>query len=208
MKKITNKVLPFIIGAITVVLAVVSCKPGTNSDEKAVDSIQAKITADSITLVHEDSAKQAMVAKGTAKPNPAKIHGKGMVVFQTDLDKAYEQKYANMKIEMDKEGIYSRTEVRPSYPGGQSALAKFIQDNIVYPEAAIDNGVEGSVEVVFAVDENGKVYTPMVKGDPAGYGLDQASLDVVSKMPRWNPGQIKGVNVKSYYTLPISFKIN
>jgi len=26
-------------------------------------------------------------------------------------------------------------------------------------------------------------------------------------MPKWNPGKIKGVNVKSYYTLPISFKI-
>jgi protein TonB len=38
--------------------------------------------------------------------------------------------------------------------------------------------------------------------------LDEAATTVVSKMPRWNPGQIKGKNVKSYYNLPISFKIN
>ena len=144
---------------------------------------------------------------GIAKPNPAKAHGKGQIVFMTDWEKNYDQQYANMAIEMDKEGIYSRAEIKPSYPGGEKALAKFIQENIVYPGTAIENGVEATVEVNFAVDENGKVYTPKIKDDRIGFGLDEASLDVVSKMPRWNPGQIKGKNVKSYYTLPITFVI-
>lgn len=208
MKKFNNKVLSIMIGLVMIVFVMISCKSGMDSKEATADSIQAKITADSIMLVQEEAAKKTMVTEGTAKPNPAKKRGKGMIVFQTDLEKEYEQQYANMTIEMDKEGIYNRTEIRPSYPGGQKALAKFIQDYIVYPEIAIDNGVEGDVGVIFAVDENGKVYTPMIKGDKVGYGLDEASLNVVSKMPRWNPGQIKGKNVKSYYTLPISFKIN
>jgi periplasmic protein TonB len=208
MKKINNKMLPFMVGVFTIVFSLVSCTSGGDATEASVDSIQAKITADSLLLVQEVSAKKDMVAEGTAKPNPAKKKGKGSVIFQTTLDKEYEKQYMNMIIEMDKEGIYNRAEIRPSYPGGQKALAKFIQDNIVYPEIAIENGVEGSVDVMFAVDENGKVYTPQIKGDKAGYGLDQASLDVVSKMPRWNPGQIKGKNVKSYYTLPISYQIN
>ena len=207
MKK-NNTLLPLIIGMFTFVFAMVSCKSGADSNATSVDSMQAKITADSIILVHKDSVKKEMVMQGTAKPNAAKVRGKGIVIFQTDMDKEYEQQYSKMVIEMDKEGIYNRTEIRPSYPGGQKALAKFIQDNIVYPETALENGVESSVDVVFAVDENGKVYTPMVKGDRAGYGLDDAALNVVSKMPKWNPGQIKGHNVKSYYTLPISFKIN
>ena len=62
--------------------------------------------------------------------------------------------------------------------------------------------------MIFARNENGKVYTPVVKGERTGYGLDEAATDVVSKMPRWNPGQIKGKNVKSYYSLPITFRIN
>ena len=86
-------------------------------------------------------------------------------------------------------------------------MAKFIQTNIVYPQVALENGVEAEVNIDYAVDEKGKVYTPFIKGAIQGYGLDEAALTVVSKMPTWNPGKIKGKNVKSYYTLPINFKI-
>ena len=211
MKNVINKVLPFLIGAFTMVFVTVSCKSGKDSNEAMADSIQAQRSADSALQnqgMREDSVKGTLITEGSARPNPAKKRGKGLVVFQVDRNMDYELQYSKMTIEMDKEGIYNRTDIRPSYPGGQKALSKFIQDNIIYPETAIENGVEGNVDVVFAVDENGKVYTPMIKGDKAGYGLDEASLDVLSKMPRWNPGQIKGKNVKSYYTLPISFKIN
>ncbi len=195
-------------GLFTVVFAMFACQSAKDKQMMA-DSVQAKITADSMQIIATtDSAKKAMALTGTAKPNPNKKNGKGLVIFQTDWEKNYEKQYAGMAIEMDKQGIYSRAEIRPSYPGGQDALAKFIQENIVYPEPALQNGVEGTVEVVFAVDENGKVYTPAVKGEKEGYGLDEAAINVVSKMPKWNPGQIKGKNVKSYYTLPISFKIN
>ncbi len=208
MKQFAKKVLPFLIGAVTITMVMVSCKSGSDTNKEKVDSIQAKITEDSLKLIKEGNVKKDMVAEGVAKPNPAKKNGKGMIVFQSDFDKYYDTHYGPLAIEMDKEGIYTHTEIRPSFPGGQKALAKFIQDNILYPEAAINDGVEGSVDVNFAIDESGKLYNPMIKGDLAGYGLDQASLDVVNKMPRWNPGQIKGKNVKSYYTLPITFKIN
>lgn len=211
MKNSTNKIWLFAVAAVIMAFTSVSCRSGKDSNEAMADSIQAQRAADSVLQMksmQDDAAKANIASEGTAQPNPVKKGGKGMVVFQVDRSMDYDKNYATMTIEMDKEGIYNRTEVRPSYPGGQKALAKFIQDNIMYPETAIENGVEGNVDVVFAVDENGKVYTPMIKGDKAGYGLDEASMEVVNKMPKWNPGQIKGKNVKSYYTLPISFKIN
>ena len=209
MKKTNIKLLPLIMGLFSIVFIMASCKSTTDAEAQAkADSLQAKITADSIAMVQKDAIIKADITAGRAKPNPQKVNGKGVIVFQSDWEKNYDKEYANMVIEMDKEGIYTRAEIKPSYPGGQAALAKFIQDNIVYPETAIDNGVEATVDVIFAVDENGRVYTPRIRGEREGYGLDEASLDVVSKMPRWNPGQIKGVNVKSYYTLPISFRID
>ena len=208
MKNINTKLLPIIMGLMAITFGMISCKSGGNSKEAITDSLQAKITADSIAKVNQEDAMKKSMATGMAKPNPDKKHGKGKVVFQSDWEANYDKEYSALVIEMDKEGIYSRAEIKPSFPGGQQALAKFIQENIVYPEPAIDNGVEGTVDVVFAVDENGKVYTPRLKNEKQGYGMDEASLDVVSKMPKWNPGQIKGKNVKSYYTLPISFVIN
>lgn len=211
MKKINNGTIVFLVGVFTLTTFLVSCKTGSDTEAKA-DSIQQKKSEDSAISVHEMQMKAnngAMEAKsGVAKPNTAKAHGKGQIIFQPNWEKTYDQQYANTVIEMDQEGIYSRAEIKPSFPGGEKALAKFIQDNIVYPDAALEQGVEGTVNVNFAVDENGKVYTPKIKGNREGYGLDEASLDVVSKMPKWNPGQIKGKNVKSYYTLPISFEIH
>jgi len=110
---------------------------------------------------------------------------------------------------MDKEGVYARAEIMPMFPGGEDALRKYIEDNIRYPEQALDNGTEGTVTVKFAVDENGKVYTPVVDPSSAkpGDGLEQEALRVVNSMPRWTPGRIKGKNVKTMYSLPITYRL-
>lgn len=107
----------------------------------------------------------------------------------------------------DKSGVYSYAEVMPSFTGGEQALERFIQDNLEYPQEALDNDVEGQVMVSFAVDENGRVYEPSVVGRKLGYGLEQAALDVVRKMPNWSPGRIKGQNVKTRFTLPITYQL-
>lgn len=217
MKKTTMSALSLcMVGAVTGMVLMVSCKGKDYKEtDTTTDSLQAKMAADSVATANAVKVDSMATAKkppvsttlaGTAKPNPAKKRGKGSVVYTWGKD--YETRYNALPIEMNNQGIYSRTEIKPSYPGGEKALAKFIQDNIVYPQAAIDEGVEGRVEVMFAVDENGKVYTPVVTGNRAGYGLDEEATRVVSKMPTWNPGQIKGKNVKSYYTLPITFQIN
>lgn len=210
MKKIITSLSLFVLVAIITTGTLVSCKSKTDAvaTEDSLKAVVAAEEADALQKKQMDSSMRAEQLPGKAIPNPAKKKGKGVIVLQSDWQKNYDQEYANLVIEMDKEGIYNRAEIKPSYPGGEKALAKFIQENIVYPEDAIDNGVEATVDVVFAVDEAGRVYTPRIKGEREGYGLDQASLDVVSKMPKWNPGQIKGKNVKSYYSLPISFVIN
>ncbi len=220
MKKIKLRTASlWMMGAVTSVLLATSCKSKDYKETDATsDSLQARITADSLaalksTVTTVDTPGTVVSTQpttneptiGIAKPNPKKFKGKGSAIYIAN--KNWEAQYNKLAMEMDKEGIYSRTEIKPTYPGGEAALAKFIQDHIVYPDKAIDQGIEGTVEVMFAVDENGKVYTPFVKGSRQGYGLDEEATKVVSQMPRWNPGQIKGKNVKSYYTLPISFQI-
>ncbi len=135
------------------------------------------------------------------KPNPAKKGHKGTARV------AVYAKNFTARMEADKKGIYNYTEVLPTYPGGQKELDRFVQDNIQYPQEAIDNGVEGTVIVKFAVDENGKVYAPQLENERLGYGLDEEALNIINKMPRWAPGRIKGKNVKTYFSLPITFSL-
>ncbi|HKO79638.1 MAG TPA: energy transducer TonB [Chitinophagaceae bacterium] len=112
-----------------------------------------------------------------------------------------------VKMEKDKMGYYNRTEVLPAYNGGQTAIENYITNNIEYPQDAIDNNIEGVVTVQFGVDENGNVSNVSTIGNKIGYGLEEEAIRVVSKMPKWTPGQVKGKNVKTWRTLPINYRL-
>ena len=193
----------FLLTVLVAVFSFSACSSNSNSEEEALR--KDSLIADSVAKATSLTKDKTVITTGKAKANPAKKNGRWEIIIERDS--RWEDEYAKMMMEKDRQGIYYRTEVKPSYPGGEKALAKFIQENIVYPEAALENGVEGEVVVGFAVDERGVIYTPIIKGDLAGYGLDEAATNVVAKMPVWNPGQIRGMNVKSYFSLPIKFRI-
>ncbi|MDN3654466.1 TonB family protein [Ferruginibacter paludis] len=165
-------------------------------------ALPVKPGADTITVGPMTAEKtDSMVKTGMAKPDPAKKGKKGKVSIVTIETKN------NGSMEADKEGFYANTEVLPAFPGGQKALESFFEKNIEYPADATDNGVEGTVDLNFAVDEKGKVYAPKVTSDAIGYGIEKEALRVFAKMPTWTPGKIKGKNVKTKYTLPIKFQL-
>jgi TonB family protein len=111
------------------------------------------------------------------------------------------------KMEKDKMGYYNRTEVLPAFSGGQSAMENYIVNTIEYPQDAIDNNVEGIVTVQFGVDESGNVSNVSAVGNKIGYGLEEEAIRVISKMPKWTPGQVKGKNVKTWRILPINYRL-
>lgn len=97
-------------------------------------------------------------------------------------------------------------EQMPQYPGGDEALLKFIKDNLRYPQAAAEKGIEGRVTIRFVVSKTGEVINDTVlRGlDPL---CDAEALRVVKMMPTWTPGKVDGRNVPVYYTLPIVYKL-
>ena len=111
------------------------------------------------------------------------------------------------KMQADNMGYYNYTETTPMYPGGQGSLETYVNNNIEYPQEAIDNGVEGTVNVIFTIDENGKVANAKTTGAKLGYGLEEAAIKVVNNMPKWTPGMVKGKSVKAWYTLPLTFRL-
>jgi protein TonB len=96
----------------------------------------------------------------------------------------------------------------PAYNGGQAALENYITNNIEYPQQAIDNNAEGTVSVHFLVDEKGNISNVTTVGNKMGYGLEEEAIRVVSKMPPSTPGKVKGKNVKTWRTLPITYKFD
>ncbi len=94
-----------------------------------------------------------------------------------------------------------------SFKGGIPAMKKFLAKNMYYPDAALDNNIQGKVWVRFVVNEKGQVSDAVVTKSVHPL-LDQEALRVVRKMPKWIPGKIDGEKVKSYYDLPVNFKLD
>ena len=102
--------------------------------------------------------------------------------------------------------IFVAVEQQAEFPGGQAALMKWLSTNIRYPEAAQQNDIQGRVVVKFVVEKDGSVsHAEIVRG--VDKDLDREALRVVSKMPKWQPGKNNGVAVRSYFNLPVTFKL-
>jgi protein TonB len=148
-----------------------------------------------------DNTANAPASGDTGKTNVAKV------VKKTGKASIKMAEEANAKVEKDKMGYYTYTEVLPAYNGGHSALENYINNNIEYPQQAIDNSAEGTVSVHFLVDDKGNISNVTTVGNKIGYGLEEEAVRVVSKMPKWAPGQVKGKTVKTWRTLPITYKL-
>ena len=117
-----------------------------------------------------------------------------------------EQKKAEDNFWQDTTIIYSRVEKKAEYIGGKEALIRDIKNNLVYPQKAKEEMMEGRVFVKFIVKKDGSTCNhEIVRG--VNPDLDQAALQTVKKLGRWEPAKINGKSVNSYFMLPVTFRL-
>ena len=184
-------------------------KEPPSGDATTMDTSRQMPVNQSMTSDDNTSDKPATT---TAGPNASTtMHKKGTKGRASINMKDMYPENENMKMNKavrDADGIYSRADVMPVFPGGQDALQKFVEDNIEYPEKAVEQGEEADVRVLFTVNEAGKVTNAKVVGNnDVEYGLKEEAIAAVNKMPNWTPGMVNGKKVKTRLQLPISFKI-
>lgn len=104
------------------------------------------------------------------------------------------------------EEVFTAVEQMPEFPGGQSALMKYLSNNIRYPQMALANDIQGRVVVKFVVEKDGSVSgVTVVRG--VDKDLDKEAVRVVKSMPKWQPGKNNGQAVRCWFNLPVTFKI-
>ena len=102
--------------------------------------------------------------------------------------------------------IYTKVEKMAEYIGGKEALVHDIKNNLVYPQKAKEEMIEGRVFVKFIVKKDGSTCNhEIVRG--VNPDLDQAALQTVKKLGKWEPAKINGKSVNSYFTLPVTFRL-
>jgi protein TonB len=102
--------------------------------------------------------------------------------------------------------VYTVAEQMPEYEGGESAMAKFIQANLVYPKIEKEKNIEGKPVVKFTVNEDGSVSdVELLKAISPGLGQEAVRL---AYLLHFKPGRQGGRAVRVSYALPISFRLH
>ena len=101
---------------------------------------------------------------------------------------------------------YFPFEIKPQYRGGNSAMYKFLANNIIYPSEAREQGIEGMVYMQFVIEKDGSIGNiELIK--TAHPLLNEEALRVLGLMTKWEAGKLEGEKVRSVYMIPIKFKI-
>ena len=119
---------------------------------------------------------------------------------QQEKPKIKEQKAKN-------EEVFTVVENPPEYIGGQAAMIEFLTQNIVYPKAEREKGIQGTVYVTFIVETNGNLSNvKVIRG--VNKALDTEAVRVVNLMSkRWKAGTFKGKPVRVQFNLPIKYAL-
>jgi TonB family protein len=101
---------------------------------------------------------------------------------------------------------YTELEKRADFKGGIEELYKFLNANIKYPKRARRTGTEGKVFVQFVIEKDGSISDiKVIKG--LDKSTDAEAVRLVNLMPKWTPGYVRGLAVKSKFVLPLAFKL-
>jgi periplasmic protein TonB len=106
------------------------------------------------------------------------------------------------------DGIYTFVDQQAEFPGGKEALQKFLAENLVYPQSAVDLSIQGKCFVMFVVSKKGKIgHITIKRGVTDCPECDAEVIRVLKKMPKWKPARVDGKKVDCYFNLPVSFSL-
>jgi len=103
--------------------------------------------------------------------------------------------------------VFLFSSVKPDFPGGTQRFPQALLGNLIYPVLARQRGVAGRVFVRIIIDKEGAIAeAKTIKG--IGSGCDEAAeMAVLATKTKWSPGKENGRPVKTFYILPVNFKL-
>lgn len=93
----------------------------------------------------------------------------------------------------------------PEFPGGKEAFKKYIKLNLIYPEKAMEQRIQGIVHLSAEIDDDGNVQGIIIEKGLGG-GCDEEAIRLIKNV---HFGKVKnrGVRVKIRKKFRIEFKL-
>ena len=155
------------------------------------------------------TALSVKAQKSALTPKTFSLKDKALIASVLNFDRienTFEDKgkfrairFKNMTV--DRDSTYYDVEIPASFQDGQEGLKKFISQNIIRPK----NSKGETVLVRFMVERYGEISKIHVLASSSDPMLSAEAIKVVKKMGSWSPAKIQGVDVASYFVLPIKF---
>lgn len=165
----------------------------TRQDQKppeAPKKVEVKVIADLLQVVTNDT-------KITTEVDFAEFDD------NTDFIQTVEVK--EEEIEEDQPFLFAET--MPSFQGGDlNTFRAWVQENVVFPQIALENGIQGRVVLSFVIEKDGRLTNIQVLQTP-DRSLSEEAIRVLSKSPKWSPGKQRNQVVRVKYTLPVDFRV-
>lgn len=122
------------------------------------------------------------------------------------INQSTEQKSVkNENINSDSSAIISlQNDVRakPDYD-----MMQIIRNNIRYPKRAIKKETQGRVIIQFIVEKDGSISNIKIVSKALGDGLEKEAIRLTKLLPKFKPAMKDGKFVRSYFKVPINFKL-
>lgn len=116
---------------------------------------------------------------------------------------------------------FSQTDVVPVFNGCNQELTRresidcfnqkmdnHIDKYLRYPDNALKNGIQGTVEITFIIDVEGIVKDIETTSQDKTGILEKEAVRIISLLPAFKPGIHRGELVNVKYNIPLTFKIN
>ncbi len=165
----------------------------TRQDQKPPEppkKVEVKVIADLLEVVTNDTKIET-----------------DMSFAEFDEDTEIEQIVAVEEEEVEDDQPFLRAETMPSFQGGDlNTFRKWVQDNVRFPQIALENGIQGRVTLTFVIEKDGRLTNIQVLQTP-DRSLSEEAIRVLSKSPKWSPGKQRNQTVRVKYTLPVDFRV-
>jgi TonB family protein len=121
----------------------------------------------------------------------------------------------NFKLEAPVEDtIYRSVTFQPRAPYDWNS---YLANNLKYPVEARQNDIQAKIYIKFVVEKDGSITNvaatkkiairPVMPEAQIQYGLPEEAERVIRQMPNWTPGMMEDKPVRTYFTVPIVFRL-
>lgn len=184
--------------------------PTVVPDNAPPKGIEKPTIEDAPPIVVEDT-KQEEKPKDEIKSETKKTEETGKIGQKdgTENGKGNEQQVASVSNDTIGSALYTneifmKVDVGAEFSGGKENFAKFLRDNIKYPDYAIQNKVNGIVFVHIVINRDGSLQDlRLYKG--IEQTCNEEVMRVIKLMPDWIPARKNGINVRQRLIIPVNF---